>query len=496
MLEVAEIEIKKRMALDNPWWDRGGADVAFEAMRPRAYLDGFHALVTDRRFHRAAVLMGPRRVGKTVMIHHLIARLIKNDGVPPKHIMYVSLDTPHYTSTPPEKLLEWFFDLHGHTRSTELFIMFDEIQYRKDWERHLKSLVDTFRKIRFVASGSAAAALRMKSRESGAGRFTDFMLPPLAFSEYLDLFVRDADKPSIGLLSDQYVEALNAHFVRYINHGGFPESAGNTMSPGDFATYVGRDIVDKVLLRDLPSLYGIGDVQGLNRLLTTLAYNTGQEVSLEVLSNSSGIAKNTIRRHLDYLEAAFLIARVHRIDENARHFTRRATFKVYLTNPSIYSALFGEVSPDDEATMGRLTETAYIAQLLHLDILDDIHYARWPKGEIDFVVLDRGTQKPIAVTEIKWSNRPLEHLGELFPLLEFCRNKKLESCTVTTRTKTKSFQWEETKVYFLASSMVCLSAGSAAIDLRTRTIRHALATMNEMAVEASQGTWINMPPPT
>jgi predicted AAA+ superfamily ATPase len=37
----------------------------------------------------------------------------------------------------------------------------------------------------FVATGSAAAALKLKSHESGAGRFTDFILPPLTFAEYL-----------------------------------------------------------------------------------------------------------------------------------------------------------------------------------------------------------------------------------------------------------------------------------------------------------------------
>ena len=35
--------------------------------------------------------------------------------------------------------------------------------------------------------------------------------------------------------------------------------------------YVKNDIVDKVLLRDLPSLYGIKDVQELNSFFTYLA---------------------------------------------------------------------------------------------------------------------------------------------------------------------------------------------------------------------------------
>ncbi|MBS0351440.1 MAG: AAA family ATPase [Proteobacteria bacterium] len=71
-------------------------------------------------------------------------------------------------------------------KEDEVYVFFDEIQYLKNWEVHLKNLVDVHRQVKFVASGSAAA-LRRKSQESGAGRFTDFILPPLTFAEYLRL---------------------------------------------------------------------------------------------------------------------------------------------------------------------------------------------------------------------------------------------------------------------------------------------------------------------
>ena len=67
---------------------------------------------------------------------------------------------------------------------------------------------------------------------------------------------------------------------------------------------------------------------------------------MDELSKSSGVAKNTIRRYLEYLEAAFLIRRVYRVDQNAKRFKRAVTFKVYLANPSMRSALFGPVTGD------------------------------------------------------------------------------------------------------------------------------------------------------
>ncbi|WP_138477225.1 DUF4143 domain-containing protein [Dyadobacter bucti] len=94
------------------------------------------------------------------------------------------------------------------------------------------------------------------------------------------------------------------------------------------------------MLRDLPSLYGIQDVQELNAFFPTLVYFCGTEVSLDALSKNSGIDKNLLKKYLEYLEAAFLIRLVHRIDDNPKRFQRANFYKVFLTNPSLRSALF------------------------------------------------------------------------------------------------------------------------------------------------------------
>ena len=69
------------------------------------------------------------------------------------------------------------------------YFFFDEVQYLKEWENYLKTMVDSYHDTKFVVSGSAAAALMRKSQESGAGRFTDFVLPPLTFAEFIDMTV-------------------------------------------------------------------------------------------------------------------------------------------------------------------------------------------------------------------------------------------------------------------------------------------------------------------
>ena len=193
MLNISEQEIVDRLEFDNPWWIAGtGIEKRFADFPRRFYFASFLSLINDQSVIRAAVVMGPRRVGKTVMVFHAIQALLDN-GVLGSQILYVSLETPLYSGIPLEKLLGMFQTKFQHKKDNKLYIFFDEVQYLRDWEIHLKSLVDSYSSYRFVATGSAAAALKLKSQESGAGRFTDFVLPPLTFSEYLNFINRDKE---------------------------------------------------------------------------------------------------------------------------------------------------------------------------------------------------------------------------------------------------------------------------------------------------------------
>ncbi len=429
-MQRIEIEqIISRLKRDNPWWQTGEIQkFNRDYGPPRVYLPGFMKLL-QADVRRAVVLMGPRRVGKTVMLHHAIQQLL-DQGVEPKAILYVPIDIPTYLGLSLERLLEIHREQFGLDPDARVYALFDEIQYLKDWERHLKGLVDTYPYARFVVSGSAAAALRMKSIESGAGRFTDFLLPPLTFEEFLES--KFPEKYSESAIS---FKVTNGAFIDYLNFGGFPEATRSSTIQASFEQFVASDILDKVLLNDIPSLYGVGNTHDLKRLFSVLAFNSGHEVSLEDLSQDSGIAKNTLRKYIQYLEAAFLIHRVPRVDQSARRLKRETHFKVYLTNPCLRAALFGPVNAEGKA-MGALVETALVSQLVQLEAINQLYYARWKKGEVDFVWLDPGTMKPISATEIKWSDRvaknPREEVGQA---IEFAKHHGLKIIGVSTRTE-------------------------------------------------------------
>lgn len=467
MLEIAKDDIVSRLKFDNPWWEHGTkGKVAFQDTPRRKYFELFQKSVADKTIKRAVVVMGPRRVGKTVMVYHSVRALI-DSKISPQKILYISLETPIYTGLSLEKIISYFQELFKHERDSDLYIFFDEIQYLKNWEIHLKSLVDSYPTYKFVATGSAAAALRLKSNESGAGRFSDFILPPLTFAEYLNFIKRDSElikitkhKSSPNTYECNNIEELNNEFIRYLNFGGYPEAVFSETIRKDPGQYIKSDIIDKVLLRDLPSLYGINDIQELNRLFTTLAYNTGNEVSLENLSKSSGVAKNTIKRYLEYLEAAFLIKRVDRIDQNSKRFKRAMCFKVYLTNPSMRAALFGQISPDSDA-MGALTETAIYSQWQHSKATN-LYYSRWNTGEIDIVCLGTSDQKPLWAVEVKWSDRHYTSRGELDNCVEFTeKNKSIsQPILVTSKTITDSkVTYKDIKFNFRPASLYTYMLG-------------------------------------
>lgn len=442
MTNFPEEQILKRMVVDNPWWSNGAIFNDFDFMKPRMFLNPFMDLITSLPKGRSVILLGPRRVGKTVMMFHSIKTLLAS-GITPRKILYITVDAPLYNGMTLEDMVDSLLKASKSDGSEDgYYVYFDEIQYLKDWERHLKVLCDSRRHIRFIVSGSAAAALKMKSLESGAGRFTQFSLPPLLFCEYLAMvgeenLIVPCNIEWFGKTTPGYdavdIYKLNDRFIDYINFGGYPEVVFSMQLRNNQGRYIKEDIVDKVLLKDLPGLYGINDSRDLYRLFIHIVFRSGEEFSYDDLSKESGIRKETLRKYIDYLESAFLIRVIHKIDENSRHFQRVTTFKIYVTNPSVFAAVFSPLSQTDSA-FNHLVETAVFCQSDANS--DELYYANWKKGrssgEVDFVRLNRITQKPDRVVEVKWSDRYYRQPSELKSLLTFMETNHLRQAVVTS----------------------------------------------------------------
>jgi len=477
MQNISSEDIRERLSRDNPWWS--GRPIMESNLPRRVYFDAFKALALNFDVRRAAILLGPRRVGKTVMIMQTLKEAV-DTGIPPENVLYASIDTPLYSALTLESFLSY---IPGAKAGEKCLVAFDEIQYLKDWQTHLKDLVDSYPNIKFIASGSAAAALSLQSRESGAGRFSDFMLPPLTFSEFVDFLGNEAlvdSSDNRNPICDD-IERLNDLFIEYLNFGGYPEAVFNKEIRDNPDQFIRKDIIEKVLLKDLPSLYGIDDIQELNRLFMYLAYNSGNEASYENVSQQSGLTKATIKKYIEYLESAFLIIKVATTNETCRSLQRERNFKVYLNNPSMRAALFSPVKPDQTDRIGHLAESAVFSQWQHSQGASRLRYARWRTGEVDIVYLDNALEKPLWIGEIKWSDaygtRPDKHLKNIRHLIE--KHETIEAAFFTTKTIGDSREILEKPVNVWPTALYCYMVGRNVTSDLSLEMKFGLANISE-----------------
>lgn len=411
MLTVTENDLFRRLEFDNPWWGfTSETEIKFRHPPRRVFFPAFFSRVMKAGAGEVLVLAGPLRAGKTVMIRQMLAQLIEQ-GVEPRSVFYCSLTTPSYTAADLKTLFGLFTRRHQHGQGAELYVFFDEAQYVGDWRDALPALAGEWPNAKFVAAVSSGAPQITTGKTSADGRTSVFVLPPLTFLEFLRF--RDSEEKLFGagageagsrmVVHPGALPALNAEFHRYVNFGGFPEGVMLKTGGRPAPTFIRDGVADRVLHKDLAGRSGVNDVQELNRLFSILAFNTAREVTMEDLAKAAGIAKNTVRKYLDYLESAFLVRRLPRVDRHARPFQRAVAFKIHLTAPCLYAALFGPVPAASEC-FERLAETALVAQWLGSDAVDSLAYASWRGGGIDLLSIDPASGKPDHVYEMDWSD--------------------------------------------------------------------------------------------
>ena len=85
--------LENRIKSDHTWWETKQIPFYTELNKGDISATPFYRLIQQSALHRAVVLMGPRRIGKTVMMYQAIQDLL-DSGIEPKKILYFSLDTP------------------------------------------------------------------------------------------------------------------------------------------------------------------------------------------------------------------------------------------------------------------------------------------------------------------------------------------------------------------------------------------------------------------
>lgn len=401
MAIISKGGLLKVLASYNPWWKTGMVNPKLSKTYKRfAFYEAMKRL-DQTEIRRTVVLTGTRRVGKTTIQYQMIEALLQR-GISPQKIVFISMDHPMLKLSSIQEILECYHE--NIYPEQDAYYFFDEIQYAQDWDKWLKIIYDMQPDTKTIATGSASPALIKGNQESGAGRWSTIQVPTMSFYEYCELLNIDQPELPIDLKITSLVHKtqqertqimlqlskVQNYFNRYLQVGGFPELA---LADNDIlAQQVMReDVVDKVLKRDLPSLYRIRNSTELERIFLYLCNVSSEIVSIEAIAKElSGVSRPTVENYIQYLESANLIYQSWPVHISGKKILK-ASPKIYIADAAIRNAVLMDDSLlSDPVEMGKIVETAvykHVVAFYYQQAASVGYYRGGKKGkEIDVVV--------------------------------------------------------------------------------------------------------------
>lgn len=435
MAIVNDEQVIKVLRQYNPWWRTPSA--IKEESKPHKRLAYYEALkiLTHKTIRRFAVLSGMRRVGKTTILYQIIDHLIDR-GINPGNILYATFDNPILKLVNVENVLsiyEGMYPIEG-TR----YILFDEVQYTENWELWMKVIYDSRKDIRLIATGSASPILERGAADSGTGRWSVLKIPTMSFYEYcrllgLDLPVLEDElrlselqgfsSAQLGSLMDKFTPLQN-HFNRYLMIGGFPELV---LSNDDvYAQRMLReDVVDKVIKRDVLSLFNIRSPLLMEKLFLYLCMNSTEifnaTTAAKELENTS---ITTVESYIKALEMSNLIYLAKPMDVGSKGALKGKP-KIFIADAAIRNVvLMIDDVLSDEKELGAMVETTVYKHMVsfYQGSPAQLGYFRKAKNnqkEVD-VVVELPRQKILC--EVKYRNN--SHIAETDAIVELCRDEQ------------------------------------------------------------------------
>jgi predicted AAA+ superfamily ATPase len=387
----------------NPWWTTGRVPERDAPAFRRSELKDFLASVGRDRI---PILAGLRRTGKTTIMHQAIAELI-NDGMDPRRALYVTFDDLVLREMGPgafQAVLDAHSEATGTSHEDTTYAFFDEVQNIPDWATALKIIWDRKGPLHMVASGSSGLLVRGAVGESLAGRAETKDLGPMDLADWATflggivkrvpletLFAPDGPGKGLGdpLEVDETRRALRPMLGQFLLKGGLPEAvlAEDVVL---LHRHLYEDVVERVILRDIPLLYGVKQPGKLGRLLVLIADKSGFPLIIEGLKEAVTLRRETVEDYLTYLIGSRIIIELLSYSGSQFSAQKRAR-KYYIADTGLQNAIMHRDARAlaDETVMGALAEQAVA---IHLDRLarrrwERISYAPSHRGsEVDFVL--------------------------------------------------------------------------------------------------------------
>jgi predicted AAA+ superfamily ATPase len=457
----------------NPWW--AGRPTPSYAFRRLAF-EACRRHLANTELRRAVLLSGPRRVGKTTILQQLAADAITN-GREPRSVLYLSLDHPLLKLVTLRAILALYAE-HVHREGAAALLLLDEVQYTREWEVEVKLLVDHRPELRIVATGSASVVHSNKLTESGVGRWITVPVPTLSYFEFVQLrgeAVPQIDAkltPTVLFKHDAaYRSQLVARlrpllplFHRYLLVGGFPETA--TLNDTSLCQRLLReDVVERVLKRDMTTLFGVRNVAELERLFIYLCLHTGGILAHKTVADALGTTTATVANHLKLLEQANLVYCLAPIRTGGKQVLK-ARNKYYLVDAALRNAVLLRseevLSKPDE--LGLIVETTVLRHFYAYTYRDRPQIVYWrdakTEKEVDIIVHSPAYTIPIEVRYREHAS--LERAGGL---VTFCATEHIRQAFLVTKRDVEfdevRFDGVSTRFMRVPAHVLCYLLGQA-----------------------------------
>ncbi|MCF6353460.1 MAG: ATP-binding protein [Cyclobacteriaceae bacterium] len=334
---------------------------------------------------KAIIIMGARQVGKTTLLENLI----KNKA----NVRWLYAD---------EQDVQTLFANPSSTQLRQEFgdakiVVIDEAQRIKDIGIKLKLITDQIKEVQLLVTGSSAFELANKINEPLTGRKWEYNLYPISFEEMANHH---------GLLTEK---RLLRHRLIY---GYYPEvilAKGNEKE-------VLNQLSDSYLYKDLLSWNQIKKSDKLVKLLQTLSYQLGNQVSYNELSNLVGLDNETIESYIQLLEQAYIIFRLGTYRRNLRTELKK-TRKIYFYDNGIRNSLIANFQQADlRQDMGALWENFMVSERMkynayHHNWVNRYFWRTTAQQEVDY--LEEGDGQ-LSAYEFKYSTHTKGKITKAF----------------------------------------------------------------------------------
>lgn len=365
------------------------------------YLSSILRRQASGKLGRLVVLSGARQVGKTTLVQHCF----------PEY-QYVSVEDPAVRPAFSRmSAREWI-------RRYPCAII-DEVQKVPSLVETVKAAYDADERVRYILLGSSRLLLMEQVRESLAGRVRLADLWPLTLPEVMSRDWEDRQEASrlvrwiasacrdheilegIPAADDRYAVAV-ASWERHLAFGGMPILCDEDVTDADRRAWL-KDYQRTYLERDVRDLAAFRDLEPFVLAQQALAERTGTLLNASDAARVTGVAPNTLRRFVRYLEMSYQVKLLPPYFRNHEKRLSKAP-KIHFTDPGILRTITGRWGGP---LTGPAFESAVVAeiwkQISTLEVAADLMHLRTHDGrEVDLLIqMEQG----FVAVEIKQAER-------------------------------------------------------------------------------------------